>query len=763
VSHHVIDSAGMAAMFVAYARRREEEAAMVEHTSIRRSLAGASVIASALIAAAFQPAQAQTAESDGADRSEEIIVTARRQEEPLQDVPAAVSAFGAQALFENQIETIGDLQSHVPNLSLHVGDASNAVVYVRGIGQIDSISFNDPGVGVYLDDVYLGRVQGSFLEVVDPQQIEVLRGPQGTLYGRNTIGGALRFTSAMPSDHLEGYVEGAAGNYNERRVRARISGPLTTDEVLRGALAVASSVRDGYTENLADGHDDGDKDLFAWRGSLLFQPNDTFSAYLTVDGSRNRPDRSRTPHRETPIFSPSLGDFRPVIEDPYIVDVTYNDLERLDTSGVSLTLTQEFGDFTIKSITAYRDMDYRTHLDLDSSPDETFGIYDFEEQDQTSQEFQLLYNGDRLSLVAGLFYFRENDWTFGGAVAPDYAFLSGGLRLSENESIAGYTQADWRLTERASVTLGLRYTHERKWTDNRGEFFTDATAPTAEDMERLFGTGVGFGETGFTAEETWNSLTPRLAFNYAISDDTLFYISAAQGFKSGGFNGRVTTAPQAFEPETLWSYEAGLKFQTRDRRFRINTAVFFQDYEDMQVSRFSADPDTGDFVAVFDNAGGAEMYGLEAELEARLTDALTLNGNLGYLHSEYTEFVDAGVDVSDRALVNAPEWSARLGATYDVGLGEAGDLRLLAGVSFRSKTYLTVSASEVLAQDDLALFDASLIYTPPSDHWSIVLSGQNLSDEAYLEHGFDLSAFPGVQLGYVGAPRTYSLSVRYRF
>jgi iron complex outermembrane receptor protein len=724
----------------------------------------ASLAASAVcMTVALQPAHAQTSGAEDAGDSEDIIVMARRQEERLQDVPAAVTAIGERALFENQIETLGDLQSYVPNLSLHVGDASNAVIYIRGVGQIDSISFNDPGVGVYLDDVYLGRVQGSFLDVVDPQQIEVLRGPQGTLYGRNTVGGAVRFTSAPPSEDFEGYLEGALGNYSEYRVRARISGPLTPDGVLRGSLAGATNVRDGYTENLNDGQDDGDKDLFAWRGTLLFEPNDTFSAYLTVEGSSNRPDRSRTPHRETPIFSPTLLDFRPVIENPYTVDVTYNDLEELDTYGISLTLEQEFGPFTLKSITAYRELDYRAHLDLDASPDETFGIYDFEEQNQTSQEFQLLYQGDQLSFVAGIFYFQEDDITFGGAVAPDYDLLTAGLRLSDNESIAAYAQADWQLTERASITFGLRYTHESKRTDNRGEIFLTTDVSTAEEMEQLFGTGVGLFPTGFDAEETWNSLTPRIGFNYAVTDNVLLYLSAAEGFKSGGFNGRVTTEAQPFDPETVWSYEAGLKFETPDRRLVINSAIFFQEYEDLQVSRFDADPDTGDFVSVFDNAGAAEMYGFETEFTARLTDAFSLQGNLAYLHSEYTEYIDGGVDVTDRSLVNAPEWSGRLGASYDLGLGEFGELRFLGGASYRSKTYLTVSSSEVLAQDAVTLFDASIIYTPPGDHWSFVLSGQNLSDEAYREHGFDLSAFPGVELGYYGAPRTYSLSARYRF
>lgn len=739
----------------------------------RIMLAGVSTLALTLGTAVHAQAQSEAPRQDAAYQVDDIVVTARRQSERLQDVPSAVTAFSSDTLYRNQTQTLGDLQAYVPNLSLHVGDASNAVIYLRGIGQIDSISFNDPGVGVYLDDVYLGRVQGSFLEVVDPQQIEVLRGPQGTLYGRNTIGGAVKFTSEKPSPITEGYIAGAIGSYDERRLRGRLSGPLGSDQLL-GSIAIASASRDGYTTNLNDGQSDGDKDLLAGRATLLYQPTDQFSANLTIDASQNRPARSRTPHRETPIYSLNTGAMRPVIADPYTVDVTYNDLERLDTSGVSLTLTYDSGPFTFKSISAYREMEYRTHLDLDASPDESFGIYDFETQDQTSQELQILYRGDRLSAVGGLFYFHENDTTFGGAVAPDFfvdiGFIlpfplnSSGLRLSDNESIAAYGQVDYELSERASLTVGLRYTHETKSTDNRGEFFLPAVAPTAEDMERLFGQGLGYGESGYQAEKSWDSFTPRIALNYKVSDDVLAYVSAAQGFKSGGFNGRITTTAQSFDPETLWSYEAGLKSELFDGRARLNLAAFFQDYTDLQLSRFAADPVTGDFSSVFDNAGGAQFYGLEAEVSAQFSQALRFDGNLAYLHSEYTEYIDGGVDISDqRELVNAPEWSGRAGLTYDASLGALGDLTLSGGAAYRSKTYLTVSSSEILAQDGYWLADASILFTPRNAPWTVLLSGKNLTDEAYKEHAFDLSASPGVQLGYYGAPRTVSLDVRYTF
>ncbi len=706
---------------------------------------------------------------------QEIVVTARRQSEDLQKTPVAVSAFDADHLYQNQVQNLGDLQSHVPNLSLHVGDASNAVIYLRGVGQIDSISFNDPGVGVYLDDVYLGRAQGSFLDVLDPAQIEVLRGPQGTLYGRNTIGGAVKFTSVRPSNEVEGYADVTIGKYDRRDFKASISGPIVRD-VLMAKVAFATLNRDGYTKNLFDGKDDNDKETIAWRGSLLFNPKEDLSFYFVVDGSRDTPSRSRSPHRETPIFSVVSGAFVPVISDPFVVDVNFNDRNKLTTWGVALTAEYEVGRMTLKSISAYREMRFRTHVDLDGTRDSSFGIYDFEDQNQFSQEVQLLYNADSWSLVAGLYYFREKDLTFGGAVAPNFfvpipgfgffpfPIVNAGERDQKNTSKAVFAQLDYDVTQDVGLTLGLRYTREKKVVASRGEEFFGTGITTAEEMRQVFGMGVGFSPTGFTASESWGSLSPKISLDYQATEDVLLYVSASRGFKSGGFNGRLTDRAQPFDPERLWSYEAGLKSTLADNRVRVNMAAFYNDYKDFQLSRFSIDPDTGGFLSLFENAGKATIYGAELEMTALVSQGLTVNFNLGYLEGRYDEFVgDFGIDVSDRRkLVNAPKWDGRAGFTYDHELGSLGTLSLSSAISFRSKTYLTVSSSEVLAQDPYSLVDASLSYTSPDERWTVIVSGQNLTDKAYREHGFDLSASPGVELGYYGAPRTYGVNLRVR-
>jgi len=685
-----------------------------------------------------------------------VVVTARRREERLQDVPVAVTALSSEALENLQASDIGALQGAVPNLTLHEGDAANAVVYLRGVGQVDSLAFADPGVGVYVDDVYLGRAQGAFLSVYDVDRIEVLRGPQGTLYGRNTIGGAVKFVSTPLSADWGGRAEASVGDYGLLEARISAGGALNDDATLLGKAAVSLSRRDGYSDNAFTGSDDGDKDQIAGRVSLEYRPADALSFRLNVDASRDRPDTSRTPARATPVF----GLYPDTMSDPFKVDADFNDLNRLDTFGAALTTDWAVSDlWSFKSVTAWRSMDYASHLDLDATPLALFGVYVDENQHQFSQEFQLTYAGERLNAVAGVFYFDETDLTYSGLLGPVISLVTGSINDQHNRSWAAYGQATYDLSERLSLTAGLRYTFEDKDFRRTQTFYGPLTEPPARDDPGLLVTDID-------TSESWDSWSPKLGLDYAVSDDVMAYVSVSRGFKSGGFDGRANDASGAapYDPETLWAYEAGVKSTLMDRRLTANMAVFWNDYTDLQLSSFSADGGGG-FIALFTNAGAATIRGAELELIARPIPELTLNATVGYLDARYDDYIGpGGVDISDqRHLVNAPEWSARLGGVYVADLGVNGSLTLGADASYRSKVYPTVSSSEVLAQDGYTLVDAFVRWSDRDDRLFLQLGGQNLTDERHIEQGFDLSDSLGYQLAYLGAPRTVRLTAGFKF
>lgn len=686
---------------------------------------------------------------------EEVSVTARRTSESLQDVPVSVTAVSADRLSQLGALDIGDIQNLVPNLVLHEGDAANAVAYIRGVGQVDSLAFADPGVGIYLDDVYLGRAQGAFLDLIDVERVEVLRGPQGTLYGRNTIGGAIKYVTKRPDGEFTGDVTLRAGNYDRRDVSASIGGTLVDDRLFAKA-SVARLERDGFSTNAATGEDDGDQETVAARLSLLLQASDTVDVSLDLDSTRAGGDFSRTPARATPVFGVA-----PASEDPFVIAADFNDVNELDTSGAALTVNWSMSEALLfKSITASRAMDYETHLDLDATALPFFGIFVDQAQEQFSQEFQLNYQGfGNWSAVGGLYYFHEEDVTESGVWGPAIAFISNSENDQTTDSYAAYGELEYRPTEKLSWVAGIRYTYETKEFKRIQEFFgLDASLPPE--------LGTGARTTDIDVDDSWSNVTPKLGVDYQLNDDSMIYASISKGFKSGGFDGRSNDAFGAtpYNEETLWAYEFGWKATLLDQRVQLNTAVFLNDYDDLQLSSFTAD-DQGNFQALFTNAGRATTAGLELEMSALLAGGVVLDVTAAYLDAEYDEFIGPnGQNVaSQRELVNSPELTGRIALRKRWDLSGGGQLSANADWSYRDETYPTVSSSEVLRQDSYSLWNASLRYTSASERWDLTLSGRNLGDERFITQGFDLSDSLGYELAYYGAPRTGMLTLDYRF
>ena len=726
---------------------------------------------------------------------EEIVVTAERRAAGLQDVPLSVSAFSKSVLALQQVDTLGDLQSLAPNLSIHVGDANNAVVYIRGVGQIDSIAFFEPGVGVYLDDVYLGRAQGAFLDVVDVERIEVLRGPQGTLYGRNSVGGAIKYVSAAPTEEFSGNAQVTVGQYNQLDAKLSVSGALMDDRLL-GRLTLAQLGREGYSRNAFDGRDDGDRDTQFLRGVLAFHPSERVDVQLAFDYTDGNPDRSRTPAKETPIGVTLIDPYTsaiavrsfPADSDPFRVNADFNTTARTEILGYNLNIGWQISDaWNFRSISSYRKLDYGTELDLDGTPINSFGIFYFNDQEQTTQEFQLSYQSARLTALGGLYYFKEQGDTFDGAILSNLLVAAVGEAYASTDSYALFTQFDYSVSDRLLATLGFRYTEEEKdyrrqaedisLTALAGRSVNPVTSvvsyanperlnPRSSDL-RLGGVGAP-RPLADPVPASFDNFSPKIGLKYQLTEDAQVYGNVSLGFKSGGFNGRLADAQlEPYDEETLTSYELGYKSEWLDNRLRVNTAVFFNDYRDLQVSSFQSTPDGSALIGVFTNAGKASMQGLELELTALITDAFSITANLGYLDAEYDEFITASggklVDVSsEREMINAPRWDLFFGVNYLIPIAR-GALTFSADASYRDKTYLEIDSSEILAQGAYSLINAALMYETEDGKWQFMLGGKNLSDERYRTHAFNLSAFPGVELGYYNPPRTLSLSASFSF
>ncbi|RSU41340.1 TonB-dependent receptor [Sphingomonas koreensis] len=748
-------------------------------------MAGLALMSAAIALSAPAMAQETPATETAAEETApgEIVVTARRRAESLQDVPIAISAYDSTALSNLQADQLSGIQYATPNLYLDQGDAGNAVIYIRGVGQNDSLAFADPGVGVYVDDVFIARSQAAFLDVFDVERIEVLRGPQGTLYGRNTIGGAIKFVSTRPTRDYSAYFEGGIGNYDQVLAKGRISGPLS--DTVRGKIAYSWQRRTGYAYNSTTRADDGDVRTISGRASLLFEPSSDFEVLLTGDVKIDRPDTSRSPVRATPITGFANGALVtfPAATDPYRVDTNANGLNDQTGWGTSLTARWNASEaLTIEAISAYRQFDFDLNLDTDGSPLPILDIYLDQRQRQFSQEVRGTYAvPDRFAITAGLYYFHDRDVTVSGyddgaATLFGFPVTAFGFPTSSladtrqtTDSYAAFADATVELTPQLSLGAGLRYTHEKRSSSRAFEFFFDPRVSVIGNPPPFL-QGAGIAGVPISGSADFDALTPRASISYQPNRDLLLYASASRGFKSGGFDGRANSdfGFRPFRPEYVWAYEGGIKKSWAGGRLTTNLAAFYNDYTDQQVTSFGADPVTGVFASLFTNAAAARAYGLEFELAARLADGLDLTGSVGLLDAKYRRFdqLVGGVvtDVSDRRVVNAPDFNASVGLTYTRPLG-GGDVSGVFHIdgAYRSTVATEITDSPLLRQPGYEKINAFIGVVGPEKRWELRAGVENLTDQAVRVQGFNLSEFPGVQLGFFAAPRTYDLRLILRY
>ena len=714
----------------------------------------------ALLAGTTGPALAQAAASEDVEEARlgTVTVTAQKREETAREVPISMSVFDEDIFLETGVEALDDLSLYTPNVVASWDfNPQFTTIAIRGLTSNTSNGGIDPSVGVFLDGVYLARPEMYSTELADITRVEVLRGPQGALYGKNTTVGAINIVTREPGDEFAGRIDATLGDFEQRRVRGWVTAPL--GDGVSGLLSGFVHQRDGFTENTANGDTLGKTDSAGARAKLRFEPTPSFDVTGTLEYYR---DDSGGTIGDWFILSPLvelLGgdtnprDFRSAVSD--------NERVERDTWGGTLTANWALAnDLTLTSITAYRGLDFDLNFDFDTTPATFIESGKVEEQSQFSQELRAAsdYAGP-WNFVAGLFYLSsELDQTTTTTIGPDLV----GLELvrarpfdQDTTSFAAFGQLRFEPTDRLTLAAGLRYTNEAR---------DVATSQTGLDIPTLAQESLSRSE---------DDLSPSLSVTYELNDQVNLFASFAQGFKSGGFNAATIDPPATdfsgteFEEETATSYEAGIKTLSADGRLAVNLAVFFTEVEDLQVSDFDGER------VVVRNAAEAESHGIEADFTWLALDNLEIAGAIGWNPTEYVSYPDAPGnppippnpatrDLSGEPLSRAPEFNASFRARYDfeVPFG-AREAFVAADYTYMSDHFLGAEIDPVSEQDAYGLLNARAgLNLTPSVEFSIW--GRNLTDEYYLTAVGAPFGDVG-RIGWPGAPQTWGADLAWTF
>jgi iron complex outermembrane receptor protein len=622
--------------------------------TVRNSLAVA-IAATLASGAAF----AQTAPSGGAAGLEEVVVTAQRRAESLQKVPVAVSAFSADDIESRQLLSTVDLARTIPNLlgQNNTGTATANTYFLRGLGSTEQIALLDPAVSTYVDEVILPRQNANNYALFDVERLEVLRGPQGTTFGRNSTGGAISIITRKPGEELDGYLSVGVGSFNRQLVRGSVDLPVSERVLTKFSGYWLED--DGWLDNKTNGETLNGVENYGFRGALRLLPTDAVTwditaEYMVSNGLNLRSDLGNRDTTHT-VYTVK-GATNDVVADMLNKRGLRNDTDSL---GLISNLEWRISDaLTMNAITGYRSVEQQFVLDFSLSRTTSnpapgpFGLNNDGEYDMFSQEFK--FNGefgDNLRYVAGLFYFYEDNTTkagqtFGATAASTLTLgcspgLYGDGNMTcgtvpgysswrdignETTSFAVYAQVDWEFVDRWTAVLGARYTDESKEVDLRP---TEYGGMTTEDLK----------DAGIDTKLDTSIVTPKVGVNFEMTEDMLFYVSATRGFKAGGWNSRTAYRPQEFQPmdpEKTWSYELGMKSQMLDDRLRLNVTGFYAETEGLQLSYTTPSPLGTGVLSTQDNAGDVEVMGAEVELTAQLTDQVSAYAMAGFQSGEYT-------------------------------------------------------------------------------------------------------------------------------
>lgn len=720
-------------------------------------------------------------------RLEEVLVSSRRKPEDLQQTPLSISVITERQLAELAYQDLGDVGLLTPNLTTtpgQTGGSASLQLFIRGIGELDYMLSTDPAVGLYIDEVYVARSSSANLSTLDIQRIEVLRGPQGTLFGKNTIGGAVNITSREP--------EGSAGLTTEVTTRGLHASRFYSraDSATLGggwAFSAALEYRDvaGWQQR-PRGRRGGERQQQGLRLGASWEPTEHYRSNFRV----NYHQHHQTPYANVLLhFDPDAEVSRAWREAglsglccrPNSADRSgaSHPLARDDLHSLDLVWRQQVdfaGGWRGVSISGYRRSLARFGQDYDHSQARYYAFGDRVDHQQFSQEVQL-HSPDRRWLL-GLYLFRErgdNDSEL--EVAPPL-FEAGLLDLDldlnlrsntwqEVSSYALYVHREQPLSEGLTLSLGLRYTRERK-TFNKRAINTLSGRPlfpafTATPDPACSATGPASEGSPYSCEASWREFSPRLSLDFQLDDDTLLYLSASRGFRSGGFNGRPTELPLigTYQPEHLHVLEAGFKTDPLPGRLRLNASAYYNDYRNKQQTLNTSDG-SGAVQLLVTNAGEAHTQGFEAEFEAMAPGGWRLQLGLGYIHARFDEWRDAlEGDLSHRRFPHTPRWTGHLALHHEQRLGQLGRLESGLNLHYRSAIYLDGRNSERLRASDNTVIDAQLRFTPAGERWSLALIGHNLGNRQSLQSGYVEEKFSGITHANYTAPRRLWLQWRY--
>lgn len=668
---------------------------------------------------------------------QEVLVTASKTGAvSLQDTPLAVTAFSEDAIERSGVQSVRDIALQVPGLTVTANEQF-AQPYIRGIGSTQFDPGNESATAIHLDGVYLSRPVTLFTDFVDIERIEVIRGPQGTLYGRNATAGSINLITKKPTATLEGSSSVEWGSFDKLRVKAAVSGPIANDRLF-GKVAFLYGEDNGFVKNLHTNNPSGpnrlgDEQVAAGRLSLRFVPGPDTDINFSADYSKIKgPNSILKPANGVLALAFGAKDIR----DRWTVDFDAVPTMDHELWGLGLNATHKWSNgITLDSITGYRASDYFIFNEEDGFEFDVVDASAFESQHQISQELQLRSDPDaRFSWLAGLFYFSEDAEL--NVITRLFGTNLGDRIIAVNtDAYAAFAQASYRFTEKATLTAGVRESYEEK---------TCSGVRVTTPLPELRG--------------DWSATTPKLGLDYRWSDDLLVYASITQGFKSGACNPTIVV-----DPEYVWSYEVGAKADWFDGRLRTNGTVFLYDYTDLQVYTFQ-----GASGAIVTSAPSVDIWGTELEVTAMPADELTLTGAVAYLFTEYSNFFSNDiqgnlVDLSGKSLPFAPEWRFSFTARYGIAVGDVGKLTLYGEYLWTDDIFQTQFNDAITTQRAYALVNANASFEFADSGWSLMAYVKNATNKAYYDTLFQYGFVADDVLGIVRPPRTYGLQATLRF